>query len=123
MEPLVKVDDAAGAEALLTASLPLISAEARAELGQRVAWIYYVRGQDAEARRMADVARGPYTPPPPPPAPIVVLPPTQDPLAPGQVTPLPAPLPPPPSALGDPGADRPVGAAGGMGQRACQLAA
>jgi soluble lytic murein transglycosylase-like protein len=95
MEPLVKVDDAAGAEAMLTASLPLISAEARAELGQRVAWIYYVRGQDAEARRMAEVARSAYTPPPPPPIPVV--PPAGDPLAPGQVT-IPAPLPPSPSA-------------------------
>ncbi|GAA4009480.1 lytic transglycosylase domain-containing protein [Sphingomonas humi] len=69
LEPLVKVDDAAGAEAMLLAALPQISAEARAELGQRVAWIYYVRGQDADARRLADLARGPYTPPPPPPAP------------------------------------------------------
>lgn len=64
LEPLVKADDAAAAEALLQASLPLISAEARAELGQRVAWIYYVRGEDAEARRVAELARGPYTPPP-----------------------------------------------------------
>ncbi|WP_300974718.1 lytic transglycosylase domain-containing protein [Sphingomonas sp. LHG3406-1] len=64
LEPYVKADDAAGAEALLTASLPLISAEARAELGQRVAWIYYVRGENAQARRLADLARGPYTPPP-----------------------------------------------------------
>jgi soluble lytic murein transglycosylase-like protein len=90
LDPLVKVDDAAGAEALLTASLPLISAEARAELGQRVAWIYYVRGQDADARRMAELARGPYTPPPPP-----VL--TAAPLPAGDGTlPSPEPLPPPP---------------------------
>jgi soluble lytic murein transglycosylase-like protein len=66
LEPLVKADDASGAEALFLASLPLISAEARAEIGQRVAWIYYIRGQDAEARRVAELARSPYTPPPPP---------------------------------------------------------
>ncbi|GAA4016140.1 lytic transglycosylase domain-containing protein [Sphingomonas swuensis] len=57
LDPLVKVDDAAGAELLLNERAPLLSAEARAELGQRVAWIYYVRGQDAEARRVADTWR------------------------------------------------------------------
>ena len=65
LEPLIKADDAAGAEALLVAALPLISAEARAELGQRVAWIYYVRGDDAQARRLAELARSAYTPPSP----------------------------------------------------------
>lgn len=95
MEPLVKVDDAAGAEALLQASLPLISAEARAELGQRVAWIYYVRGQDADARRVAEMARAAYTPPPPPP--VTVLPPVMDSLAVGPVPSATAPTPPPPS--------------------------
>lgn len=94
LDPLVKVDDAASAEALLRASLPLISAEARAELGQRVAWIYYVRGQDADARRLADLARGPYTPAPP--APVAVVTPVSDPLAPGVQTPLPVTPPPPP---------------------------
>nr|WP_314444751.1 lytic transglycosylase domain-containing protein [uncultured Sphingomonas sp.] len=97
MEPLVKVDDAASAERLLTASLPLISAEARAELGQRVAWIYYVRGQDADARRMAELARGPFTPPPP--APVAVLPPASEPLPPGQVTIVPPPPPTPPASV------------------------
>lgn len=95
MEPLVKVDDAASAERLLLASLPLISAEARAELGQRVAWIYYVRGQDADARRVAEMARGPYTPPPPPP--VAVLPPVMDSLAVGPVPTPVAPTPAPPS--------------------------
>lgn len=54
LAPLVKVDDALGAEALLVQRGPLLSPEARAELGQRVAWIYYVRGEDAQARRVAD---------------------------------------------------------------------
>ena len=57
MEPLVKVDDAIGAEALLNERYPLLSAEARAEASHRVAWIYYVLGQDAEARRVADNGR------------------------------------------------------------------
>ncbi|GAA4038897.1 hypothetical protein GCM10022281_19670 [Sphingomonas rosea] len=57
LEPLVKVDDAAGAEALLNAQSALLTPEARAELGQRVAWIYYVRGDDMNARRVADFAR------------------------------------------------------------------
>ena len=35
----------------------MLSLEARAEAGQRVAWIYYVTGQDAHARRVADSGR------------------------------------------------------------------
>ena len=54
MEPLVKSDSAVDAEALYTAAAPLLSAEARAEAAQRVAWIYYVTGQDAEAKRVAE---------------------------------------------------------------------
>lgn len=91
LEPLVKADDAAGAEALLTVALPQISAEARAELGQRVAWIYYVRGQDADARRLADLARSPYTPPPVP-TPVTIEEPA------GALQPI-APPPPPPDSV------------------------
>jgi soluble lytic murein transglycosylase-like protein len=54
MEPLVKVDSAVEAEALYAAAAPSLSAEARAEAAQRVAWIYYVLGQDAEAKRVAE---------------------------------------------------------------------
>jgi len=54
MEPLVKSDSAVEAEALYNAAAPTLSAEARAEAAQRVAWIYYVRGQDAEAKRIAE---------------------------------------------------------------------
>ena len=54
LDPLVKVDDALGAEALLTAQAPYLTPDARAEAGQRVAWSYYVLGQDVEARRVAD---------------------------------------------------------------------
>ncbi|MEO8142386.1 MAG: lytic transglycosylase domain-containing protein, partial [Sphingomicrobium sp.] len=54
MEPLVKVDSAVEAEALYTTAAPSLSPEARAEAAQRVAWIYYVLGQDAEAKRVAE---------------------------------------------------------------------
>ena len=57
LDPFVKADDAIGAEALLNERGPLLTLEARAELGQRVAWIHYVLGRDAEARRVADFWR------------------------------------------------------------------
>ena len=57
LDPLIKADDPAGAEAQLLTYAPQMSAEARAEAGQRVAWVYYVRGYDAEARRVADTWR------------------------------------------------------------------
>ena len=57
LDPLVKADDAAGAEALLVAQSPFLSPEARAEAAQRVAFIYYVLGRDADVRRIADQGR------------------------------------------------------------------
>ena len=54
MEPLVKSDSAFDAETLFNAASPSLSAEARAEAAQRVAWIYYVTGQDGEAKRVAE---------------------------------------------------------------------
>ncbi len=54
MEPLVKSDLAVEAEGLFNAVSPSLSAEARAEAAQRVAWIYYVTGQDGEAKRVAE---------------------------------------------------------------------
>lgn len=57
LDALVKSDDAAGAEAALLAAAPLLSVEARAEAGQRVAFVYYVIGRDADARRVADTWR------------------------------------------------------------------
>jgi soluble lytic murein transglycosylase-like protein len=57
LDPLVKVNDAAGAETQLLAYAPQLSAEARAEAGQRVAWAYYVLGLDMDARRVADTWR------------------------------------------------------------------
>jgi peptidoglycan lytic transglycosylase len=55
--PFVKNDDAAGAEAQLLTYAPQMSAEARAEAGNRVAFIYYVLGLDMDARRVADTWR------------------------------------------------------------------
>jgi soluble lytic murein transglycosylase len=57
LDALVKVNDAAGAEAALLVVAPQLSAEARAEAGQRVAFAYYVLGLDLDARRVADTWR------------------------------------------------------------------
>lgn len=57
LQPFVEANDPAGAEALFNQRAPLLSGEARAEAAQRVAWIYYVMGDDANARRMADLGR------------------------------------------------------------------
>ena len=52
MQPFVKADDGAGAEALLNATNGL-TPEAATEWQQRVAWMYYLSGDDANARRVA----------------------------------------------------------------------
>jgi soluble lytic murein transglycosylase len=57
LEPLLKADAALEAEALLVQAAPYLSAEARAEAGQRIAWTYYQLNQDGNARRLADSAR------------------------------------------------------------------
>ncbi|MES2147968.1 MAG: lytic transglycosylase domain-containing protein [Pseudomonadota bacterium] len=57
LTPYVKADDAAGAEAQFLVTAPQLSLEARAELSQRVAWIYYILGLDLDARRVADTWR------------------------------------------------------------------
>jgi soluble lytic murein transglycosylase-like protein len=57
LDPLVKADDAAGAEAQLLTYAPSLSVETRAEAGQRIAFIYYVLGLDMDARRVADTWR------------------------------------------------------------------
>jgi soluble lytic murein transglycosylase-like protein len=58
LDPLIKADDAAGAEALLITQGPALSVEARAEAATRVAFIYYVLGLDMDARRVVDTWRG-----------------------------------------------------------------
>jgi soluble lytic murein transglycosylase-like protein len=57
LDPFVKVDDAAGAEAYYLQAYPTLTTEGRAEAAQRVAWIYFVIGRDADARRVADQGR------------------------------------------------------------------
>ncbi|MFL6721188.1 MAG: transglycosylase SLT domain-containing protein [Sphingomonas sp.] len=57
LDPLIKADDAAGAEAQLLIYAPQLSAEARAEAGTRTAFVYYVVGLDTDARRVADTWR------------------------------------------------------------------
>ena len=57
LDPLIKADDAMNAELALMQAAPLISYDARAEAGQRVAWSYYAIGRDADARRVADAYR------------------------------------------------------------------
>jgi soluble lytic murein transglycosylase-like protein len=57
LDPLIKLDDAQGAEAQLLVYAPQLSAEARAEAGTRVAFVYYVLGLDMDARRVADTWR------------------------------------------------------------------
>jgi soluble lytic murein transglycosylase-like protein len=56
LEPLVKSDSAVEAEALYVQAQPMLTAEGRAEAAQRVAWIYYILGRDADARRVAETA-------------------------------------------------------------------
>jgi soluble lytic murein transglycosylase-like protein len=55
--PLIKIDDPAGCEAILTEQEPNLSGPALTEWRQRVAWSYYLNGDDANARRLADLAR------------------------------------------------------------------
>ena len=55
MQPLVKVDDGAGAQAMLEETEGL-SPEALTEWQQKVAWMYFLRGDDARAREMAGKA-------------------------------------------------------------------
>ncbi|WP_228275293.1 lytic transglycosylase domain-containing protein [Stakelama tenebrarum] len=57
MQPYIKADDGAGAEALLGQFAPDLPADALTEWQQKVAWIYYAANDDANARRMAAQAQ------------------------------------------------------------------
>jgi soluble lytic murein transglycosylase len=58
--PLLKADKPADAETLLTTALPQLSPEAATEWQQRVAWSYYLNGDDTDATRLAtQAAHGP----------------------------------------------------------------
>jgi soluble lytic murein transglycosylase-like protein len=55
LEPMVKSDLGPEAEAIFLAGAERLTPEGRAEMAQRVAWIYYVLGRDADARRIAEL--------------------------------------------------------------------
>jgi soluble lytic murein transglycosylase-like protein len=57
IQPFVKADDGAGAQALLDTTEGL-TPEALTEWRQKVAWIYFLQGDDARARDMAAKAAG-----------------------------------------------------------------
>jgi soluble lytic murein transglycosylase len=57
LDPLIKADDAFGAESVFFAQSPYLSPDARAEAAQRVAFIFYVLGRDADVRRIANQGR------------------------------------------------------------------
>ncbi|ODP39310.1 lytic transglycosylase domain-containing protein [Sphingomonas turrisvirgatae] len=57
MQPLIKADDAPTAEALVEAKAGELTPEALTEWRQKVAWMYYTLGRDADARRVAALAQ------------------------------------------------------------------
>ena len=57
LDPLIKSDSAAEAEAAFLVQAPYLSYDARTEAAQRVAWAYYTNGQDFDARRVVDYWR------------------------------------------------------------------
>lgn len=57
IQPFVKADDGISAEAVLGRFAPDLSPEALTEWQQKVAWIYYVAGDDIDARRVASKAQ------------------------------------------------------------------
>lgn len=57
MQPLIKADDAPGAETLIESRAAELAPEVLTEWRQRVAWMYYTLGRDADARRVAAKAQ------------------------------------------------------------------
>lgn len=57
IQPFVKADDGVSAEAVVEKFAMDLTPEALTEWQQKVAWIYYVSGDDANARRMAGKAQ------------------------------------------------------------------
>jgi soluble lytic murein transglycosylase-like protein len=58
IRPLIVDDRPSEAEALLSQNDAALGSEAKTELRQRVAWSYYLTGDDSSARRLAAMARG-----------------------------------------------------------------
>jgi soluble lytic murein transglycosylase-like protein len=57
IQPLIRDDQPFEAEALLNTRIAELSDEARTAFQQRIAWVYYLNGNDRDARRIADLAR------------------------------------------------------------------
>ena len=57
IQPLIVDNQPQAAEALLLAEEARLGSEALAEFRQRIAWSYYIVGDDGAARRLADLAR------------------------------------------------------------------
>jgi soluble lytic murein transglycosylase-like protein len=55
--PLIRDDKPAEAEALLATRSAELTPEARIAFQQRIAWVYYLNGNDRDARRIADLCR------------------------------------------------------------------
>ncbi|HWK36777.1 lytic transglycosylase domain-containing protein [Sphingomonas sp.] len=58
VQPMIKADRGADAEALVEAKVNDLTPEALTEWRQKVAWIYYVSNDDVSARRVAALAQG-----------------------------------------------------------------
>ncbi len=57
IQPLIKENRPNDAEALVLAAEANLSTEGRTELWQKVAWSYYITGEDAQVRRVAALAQ------------------------------------------------------------------
>ena len=57
IQPLIRDDKPVEAEALLATRIAELTPEARIAFQQRIAWVYYLNGNDREARRLADLCR------------------------------------------------------------------
>ena len=57
LQPLIRDDKPVEAEALLATRAEELSPEALTAFRQRIAWVYYLNGFDADARRLGDLAR------------------------------------------------------------------
>jgi len=57
IQPLIRDDQPLEAEAVLNSRIEELSEEARTAFQQRIAWVYYLNGNDREARRIAEPAR------------------------------------------------------------------
>lgn len=57
IQPLIRDDKPVEAEALLATRSAELSPDALTAYRQRIAWVYYLNGNDRDARRLADLAR------------------------------------------------------------------